>query len=282
MRETAQAASTAGWSSRIAYGRGHRLPGANDFADRSGLHLPHDTAAMELDGDLANAEIKGDLLIKASARHLTEDLTFTSSERRQPLGVLLDEQTFLSASNVFLDRGVHCVEQRLVAHGLGEEVHGAELHGLYTHGYVAMPSEKNDGRRVSLCCDTGLEIEAACSWHPHIENKTARPLRQAGIEQISRRGKACRLHSCRKQELVKRFANSGVVIDDHDKRGLFVWLGRRCRCSPDLSLLHDAHPSLDVLISLFDSKALLTAASKVGPSNGFRKKPRMSFAFARC
>src|SRR5262245_60911898 len=116
---------------------------------------------MKLDGNHCNAEVKGNLLVEASARDLAEDLTLTCGEGRQLLDVLLDEQNFLSASNVFLNRGVHGVEQRLVSHRLREEVYGAQLHGLYTHRNVAMPGNKNDGRGVALCCEVGLEVEPA-------------------------------------------------------------------------------------------------------------------------
>src|SRR5262245_478645 len=125
---------------------------------------------MELDGDHRDAEVEGDLLVEASARDLAEDLTLTCGEGRQPFDVRLDEQDFLSAGNVLLDGGVHSVEQRLVSHRLREEVYGAQLHGLYRHGNVAMPGNENDGRRVTPGCEAGLEIEPARSRHAHVEN----------------------------------------------------------------------------------------------------------------
>src|SRR5262249_5566244 len=110
--------------------RRQRLPGADKFADRGSLHLAHDAAAIELDGDLADAEAEGDLLVETSARHLAKDLTLACRERREPLNMLLDELSFPSPRKVSLDCSGHGVQQRLVPHRLREKVYRAQLHGL--------------------------------------------------------------------------------------------------------------------------------------------------------
>jgi hypothetical protein len=54
-----------------------RLPDANELADGSELHLAHHAATVDLDGDLADAEIESDLLVQAAGRNFSPDLTFT-------------------------------------------------------------------------------------------------------------------------------------------------------------------------------------------------------------
>src|SRR5262249_16002211 len=147
-------------SLRLAQIKGKSLPGADEFADRSRLHLPHDAAAMELDGDIADSEVEGDLLVEASAGHLAEHLPLTRRKRRQPLDIGVDEQSFLSAGHVSFNSGGYGVEQRLISNRLREEVDRTELHGLYRHRNVAMSGEKNNWRCVTLGSEASLEIES--------------------------------------------------------------------------------------------------------------------------
>src|SRR6267154_2919480 len=135
---------------------------------------------MEFDGDLADAEVEGDLFVQAPTRYLTEDLPLSRRETRQLLDILLDEHGFLSAGNVFLDCGGHSVQQGLVSHWLREEVDRPQLHGLNRHGNVAMSGEKNDWRCIALGGEMVLQFETVCTRHPHVENKTPRPLGQTG------------------------------------------------------------------------------------------------------
>ena len=44
----------------LAHLGGQRLPHANEFADGSKLHLTHDVAAVEFDGDLTDAKVESD------------------------------------------------------------------------------------------------------------------------------------------------------------------------------------------------------------------------------
>ena len=68
---------------------GAAIPRREQFSERGRLHLAHDVAAMELDRDFADAEVEGDLLVEASARHFTQDLPLARRQRRKPLDIAL-------------------------------------------------------------------------------------------------------------------------------------------------------------------------------------------------
>ena len=77
------------------------FPDANKFSGRRGPHLTHDAAAMELDGDHTDAEVEGDLLVEASARHLAKNLALTRGEGSQPLDISLSIRSLALAQYPF-------------------------------------------------------------------------------------------------------------------------------------------------------------------------------------
>src|SRR5207253_6960971 len=52
---------------------------------RSSLHLSHDLAAMDFYGDLADADVVGDLLVKAASHHQGHHLALARGERLETL-----------------------------------------------------------------------------------------------------------------------------------------------------------------------------------------------------
>src|SRR5271154_6239839 len=57
--------------------RGH----PHECGERVGLHLLHHFAAMRLDRDFADAELRSDLLVKPTTDYRRQDFTFARSER---------------------------------------------------------------------------------------------------------------------------------------------------------------------------------------------------------
>jgi hypothetical protein len=70
---------------------GKRLPCPDQLAHRCGLHLSHHITAVELDGNLADAELEGDRLVESPTRDLAEYLPLTRCESGKPLRMLLDD-----------------------------------------------------------------------------------------------------------------------------------------------------------------------------------------------
>src|SRR5689334_20719076 len=98
---------------------------------------------MELDGDLADAEVVGDLLVEPAYRDLPQDLAFARREQSE-LGYLnIHGLRLRPLLDIAPDADCDRIEQRLVAHRLREEVDGASLHRLHRHRNIAVRSEKD-------------------------------------------------------------------------------------------------------------------------------------------
>src|SRR5439155_24629774 len=56
----------------------------HQFGERPSLHLPHHLAPMHLDGDLAGAELGGDLLVQHARYHQAHDLALARRQQVVP------------------------------------------------------------------------------------------------------------------------------------------------------------------------------------------------------
>src|SRR5687768_13341909 len=120
---------------------------AHEVDDRFRPHLAHDLTAVHLYGDHAQAELGGDLLVQPPGDYPPEDFALPLRERAVAR-LRIGEPGRLAASlPIALDRGVHGIEQRLLVEGLGEELHGARLHGAHRHRNVAVPGDEDDRQR---------------------------------------------------------------------------------------------------------------------------------------
>ena len=63
-----------------------------------------------------------------------------------------------------------------------------------------------------------LQIEAALAGQTDIEDKTTRPLRQLGGQEILHRAEGQNAHFDGAQQAFERLADRGVVVDDDDGR----------------------------------------------------------------
>ena len=58
----------------LAHRRRQCFPCPDQLADGSDLHLAHDIAAVQLDGDFTDAEVERDLLVDAPTRDIAQNL----------------------------------------------------------------------------------------------------------------------------------------------------------------------------------------------------------------
>ena len=155
---------------------------------------------MELDRHFANAEVKGDLFVEASARHFMQNLTLAWRQRFNALDVALDDHGIRPPLGIHRNTRDDGVKQRLVPHRLSEKVHGAGLHRLDSHRDVAMPGKEDDGFGVAVFRKMLLQIEAARSWHAHVEDQAAGAVQNVGVDQLAGRGKANWLETRRQDQ----------------------------------------------------------------------------------
>ncbi len=99
------------------------------------------------------------------------DLTFPGGQRLITRTQSRNRFLIVEASPIALEAKLDCVQQILVSKGLGQKLHRTPFHCLYRHGYVAMPSYKNDRKLDPARSKLSLKIEAALPRQPNVKDK---------------------------------------------------------------------------------------------------------------
>src|SRR6266850_3630940 len=176
----------------LGQGRGELLSHPDEIGQRRGLHLPHDLAAMDLDGFLGRAKLAGDLLVQKALDDEREDLTFAWRQGLialpQPKELLLVLPSAVATRDTLRD----CVEQLLIVERLGEELERASLHRSDRHRDVTAPGNEHNRQLKTQHSQFCLQLQPAEIRQVNIKHQTVGILQSIGI-QTFRRG-AERLH----------------------------------------------------------------------------------------
>src|SRR5215471_7209839 len=84
-----------------------------ELGKRTGLHLLHRPAAMHLHGGFGDADIVGDLLAQAAARHLNHDLALPGAQRGETLPELRQALVVLPPGTIAGEAELNGVEEIL-------------------------------------------------------------------------------------------------------------------------------------------------------------------------
>src|SRR5437588_2816911 len=208
----------------------------------SRMHFSHEVAAMDLHGNLAEAQFGRYLLVHEPGRHQPHHLPLARAQRLMEAFQSRFRLLLLAPEPVAVDRCSDRVQHVLITKRLGQEIDGPRLHGLYRHGYVAMSGHEDDWNMNIYLGELALEIQAALSRQPDIKYEAARNVRQLALEQFARRAEDLCPHPYRAEKPFERLAEFRIVLDDEDGRPvtaaslLPLWLPRdhsrasRCAC----------------------------------------------------
>lgn len=159
----------------------------------------------------------GDLLVEEPLDHLLHDLGLT---RREGPGEGFEcghTRALGAARPIPIDRDGDRVQHVLIAERLGQKIERAGLHGLDTHGNVAVTGHEDDRHAIAQGDQLRLQIEAAGSGQPDIQNQAARAIRQGGGEQVVRRSEGQRIESDRPEQVLQAVADALVILDDDNQ-----------------------------------------------------------------
>src|SRR5947207_204404 len=164
--------------------RGH----IHQVRQRASLHLSHHLAPVGFHGDLADAELTGDLFIQPSGDDQCHDLPLAVRERR----VVVPQRPYLRFMTqcplAALDGVADGVQQHVVAEWLGQELHGACLHGLHRHWHVTVARDEDDWHVGPVDGDKLLQIETTKAGKRNVKYEAARNTHtRAGKELLCRR-----------------------------------------------------------------------------------------------
>lgn len=135
---------------------------------RARPHLAHRLPAVNLDGNLADADLARNLLVQQSCHGQSHDFGFAWRECGVVRPNLINLANRLAAQTVFLQRGGYGVQQILVAKRLGHEVFGTGLHGRDAHGDVSVPSHEDDRNMNAHLPQPGLQIQSPLATQPQM------------------------------------------------------------------------------------------------------------------
>src|SRR5882672_1260915 len=132
---------------------------------------------MNLHGDLADPELKSNLLIEHTRDHKTHDLALARTQGRvgfsQPSKVTLLTARHAVAIQSLVDR----IQQVLVFERLGQKLHSTRFHGLHCHWNISMTGNENDRNSDARVSQLPLKVETIDSRKAYVQNKAARAVR---------------------------------------------------------------------------------------------------------
>src|SRR5258707_11335577 len=194
---------------------------SNQFCQGFVPHFPHHVAAMNLDGDLADPELKSDLLIEHTRNHQAHDFALARAQ-----GLVTFSQpgivTLLAApDSVAIQSLLDCVQQVLVVERLGQKLHGTRFHGLHRHRNVSVTGNKNNWDLDARVGQLTLKVQTIDAGKVYIQNQATWPLRSPVAQEFFRRPKGFGPQARRLQQSLDGGTHGGIVIND-EYRGS-VW-----------------------------------------------------------
>src|SRR6266699_3570305 len=129
---------------------------------------------MDLHGDFAGPKLISDLLIEHARNHQFHDLALAWGERLVALSQPTELTLLLAGHTIAVQSLVDCVQQVLIAEGLGKELHCAGFHRLHRHRNVSVTGNKDDGNADARIAQFALKIQTSYSTQSHIYNQATR------------------------------------------------------------------------------------------------------------
>jgi len=116
----------------------------------------HHLAAMSFDGDLADAERGGDLLVFLASDNQRHDLPFARSERPLPFAERAHLRLMLEHHATAVQTQPDGAQQHIVAEGLHQTVDRSAFHRPYGHRDIAIGADEDDRHVEAVGTDLRL------------------------------------------------------------------------------------------------------------------------------
>src|ERR1051326_391710 len=123
----------------------------------------------------------------------------------------------LAAVAIAVKSVLNRIDQVLVPERLGQKLHRSSFHGSDRHRNVPMSGNKNDGNMNVGLEQFLLEIQAAHTRQSNVKHQTAGSIHPLAAQKLLRGTEQLHLQTHRCQQVLERFTNAGVVINNkHD------------------------------------------------------------------
>jgi hypothetical protein len=167
-------------------------------------------------------------------------LALTGRQQIETLAEFPGFSAFGTGFAIIFQRLPDCVYQLVFSYRLREEMNGAGLQGMHSHGNVAMAGKKNDGQRNTGVIHLALQVQSVHAGHVNIQDQAALGLHRVKGKKFQRRPERLHWQAHRFDQPGQPFPDRYVVVDQENR------LARRSSvCRPAVT------PSLCRLASAF-------------------------------
>src|SRR5262245_5314886 len=195
--------------------RGH----AHEVRQGLCLHLPHDAAAMNLEGVLCDTQLRCSLLVQKAGNRMVEYFHFTGCERlpsRQQAGAL---DTVRASFQILEKSALNGRDQLVEVDWLDEKIDRSVLHRAHRRRRVTVRCDEDDRGR-SAADQPVLHLQAIDVWQHQIEDQTGGAIVASGGDVFSGATERGYMNSLRKEEVSQPGRSAEIVADKmHDGVG---------------------------------------------------------------
>src|ERR1700730_1856849 len=180
---------------------------------------------MHLDGDLADANFSGYLLVHLTRCHQRDDIALTQRKGLEAGSHVGDGFCVMALSAVAIERNPNCVQKVLLADRLRQKLHRTSFHRLDGHRDIAVSGDEDD-RSIDVQLDEfGLNVESAQPRQSDVKYQTAGSIRAHAPEEFPDRCEGHNLQAYRLKEIVKHLPYLDLVAETvNDPPCLWVFI----------------------------------------------------------
>src|SRR5262245_38766449 len=157
---------------------------AHEVRQGLGLHLPHDAAAMNLEGVFGDTQLRCSLLVQKAGDRMVEYFYFTGRERlpsRHQAGAL---DTIRTGFQIFETSALNGTNQFVEVDWLDENIYRSLLHRAHHRHRVALGCDEKDRGR-SATDQSVLHLQSTYAWQDQVEDYTGRAIVPSGGDVLS-------------------------------------------------------------------------------------------------
>ena len=180
---------------------------------------------------LADAEVEGDLLVKAAAWPLPPGprVHAVSASRNRSKYCLARRRRLLRRVRSRAMAAVTASSRVWSRTGLVRKSTAPAFIAWTVIGISPWPVRKMTGSGLPLRRKLLLQIEPACPWHADVEDQAAGTVGQLRVQQLARCSETNRIETDGQHELLERSPDFLVVVNDENQRAVFFSVRRNHR-----------------------------------------------------
>jgi len=180
------------------------------------VQLGKNSGLVIIDGLGTYGEVVGDVLRRIARRQEQRDFPLSIGKCAEALFCFCRQCAIVAVDSIQREGMANPIHERLGTKRLGNEIKRSVAHGLHGQLDVAVCRGKDDWRTASTSVEGLLQLQAAHSRHPNVEDKATRPPWIVFLQKTRRRTIASSHQALRLGQSANRATNILIVINNED------------------------------------------------------------------